>query len=53
LEIVATAAALDRSRLLQWIVAWAGLSAAFAIEDATSPIGALAVAELVAAELRR
>jgi streptomycin 6-kinase len=51
LEVVARAAALDRSRLLRWIVAWAGLSAAFAIEDGASPKGALTVAELAAAEL--
>jgi streptomycin 6-kinase len=50
-EVVAEAAALDRGRLLQWIVAWAGLSAAFSIEDGASPKGGLAVAELAAAEL--
>jgi streptomycin 6-kinase len=34
-------------------MSWAGLSAAFAIEDGLSPNGALAVAELAAAELSR
>jgi streptomycin 6-kinase len=53
IEVVAQAAALDRSRLLRWIVAWAGLSAAFTLEDAMSPNRALAVAELAAAELSR
>jgi streptomycin 6-kinase len=52
-EIVATAAVLDRNRLLRWLLAWAGLSAAFAIEDGGSPKGALTVAELAAAELNR
>jgi streptomycin 6-kinase len=52
-DVVATAAALDRGRLLRWILAYAGLSAAFAIEDGGSPKGALMVAELAAAELSR
>src|SRR5690606_6680990 len=33
LEIVAEAAGLDRRRLLQWILAWAGLSAAWYLGD--------------------
>jgi streptomycin 6-kinase len=53
LEVVAAAAAIDGSRLLPWILAWAGLSAAFAIEDGGSPKEALTVAELAAAELNR
>jgi streptomycin 6-kinase len=53
LEVVAAAAAIDRSRLLRWLVAWAGLSAAFSIEDGGSPKEALTVAELAAAELNR
>jgi streptomycin 6-kinase len=53
IEVVAQAVALDRSWLLRWIVAWAGLSAAFSLEDGMSPAGALAVAELAAAELSR
>jgi len=52
-DVVATAAALDRSRLLRWILAYAGLSAAFSIEDGASPTAALTVAELAAAELSR
>jgi streptomycin 6-kinase len=51
--VVAAAASLDRRRLLRWIVAWAGLSAAFAIEDGASPKTALAVAELAVAESSR
>jgi streptomycin 6-kinase len=45
-ELVATAARLDRQRLLAWAVAWAGLSAAWHIADRTDPATALAVATL-------
>jgi streptomycin 6-kinase len=53
LEVVAEAAGLERERLLQWIVAYAGLSAAWFLEDddAESALGDLAVAELALAEL--
>lgn len=49
--VVAEAAGLERGRLLRWILAWAGLSAAWALEDGDHPEVALAVAELAAAEL--
>lgn len=54
LEIVAEAANLDRRRLLQWIVAWTGLSAAWFISD-DDPLAAidLQIAELAIAELAR
>jgi streptomycin 6-kinase len=52
-RVVAEAAHLERSRLLAWVVAWAGLSAAFLLEDGLLPDGALNVAELAAAELSR
>ncbi|GGC49663.1 aminoglycoside phosphotransferase family protein [Chelatococcus reniformis] len=51
LDIVAAAARLDPYRLLQWLLAWAGLSAVWSMEDGLSPATALAVAELAAAEL--
>jgi len=53
LEVVAEAAGLERKRLLQWIVAYAGLSAAWFLEDgdAESAKGDLAVAELAWVEL--
>jgi streptomycin 6-kinase len=51
LKVVTEAANVEGLRLLEWIVAWGGLSAAFSIEDGQSPDGALAVAELAAAEL--
>jgi streptomycin 6-kinase len=50
-EVVAAAAGLERGRLLRWILAFAGLSAAWSLEDGDDPILALAVAELASAEL--
>jgi streptomycin 6-kinase len=51
-DLVAEAAALEPARLLRWILAWAGLSAAWLIDDGVSPQGALSVAELAEAELK-
>ncbi|MGD9508934.1 MAG: aminoglycoside phosphotransferase family protein [Geminicoccaceae bacterium] len=53
LEIVAAAAGVERTRLLRWILAWAGLSAAWFLEDGEAPDTDLRVAELAAAELDR
>jgi streptomycin 6-kinase len=50
-NVVSGAARLDRSRLLKWIVAWAGLSAAWFIGEGEDPAPQLAVAEIAAAEL--
>lgn len=52
-EVVAEAAGLERTRLLQWVLAYAGLSAAWSLEDGDEPELAFAVAELAAAELAR
>jgi streptomycin 6-kinase len=49
--VVARAAGLQRGRLLKWVLAYAGLSAAWSIEDGDEPTLALEVAELAAAEL--
>lgn len=46
LDVVADAAGLDRGRLLKWILAYAGLSAAWSLEDGDDPALALAVAEV-------
>ena len=51
--VVSEAAGLERARLLRWVLAWAGLSAAWSMEDGTSPVVALGVAGLAAAELDR
>ncbi|HEX5872578.1 MAG TPA: aminoglycoside phosphotransferase family protein, partial [Longimicrobium sp.] len=52
-DVVAAAAGLERGRLLRWILAWAGLSAAWSLEDGDDPALALAVADIAAAELAR
>jgi streptomycin 6-kinase len=51
--VVAEAAGLNRKRLLRWIVAWAGLSAAWHLGDGEPAETALAVARLAAAEIAR
>jgi streptomycin 6-kinase len=51
--LVARAADLEPTRLLQWILAYAGLSAAWTIGDGADPALPLAVAAIAAAELDR
>jgi streptomycin 6-kinase len=51
--VVAEAAGLDHARLLRWILAWAGLSAAWHLEDGEPAELPITVAELAAAELAR
>ncbi|WP_175952613.1 aminoglycoside phosphotransferase family protein [Burkholderia sp. BCC0405] len=51
ITLVADAAALDRRRLLQWILAWSGLSAVWLIEDGLLPDTRLQVAALAATAL--
>ena len=53
LEIVVEESGLDRRRLLDWIVAWAGLSAAWFIGDGTDPDIDFRIAELAIAERDR
>lgn len=50
-EIVAEAARLERERLLLWVLAWSGLSAAWFLGDGDPAYINLQVAELAAAEL--
>jgi streptomycin 6-kinase len=52
-EVIGAAAGLERKRLLQWILAWAGLSAAWFLGDGVSPDIDMKVAALAAAELAR
>jgi streptomycin 6-kinase len=52
-DAVADAAGVERGRLLRWIVAFAGLSAAWSLEDGGDPAQALAVAELADSERQR
>ena len=51
--IVAAAAHLERRRLLDWVLAWAGLSAALLLQDGLPAQGVLRIAELAAAERSR
>ncbi len=53
LEIVAEAAKLERVRLLRWIVAWTGLSAAWYLSDGDPAWIDRRIAELAVAELDR
>jgi len=52
-EIVAEAARLDRMRLLQWILAWAGLSSAWLLGEGQPAEPGLQIAALALAELNR
>ena len=52
-DVVAEAASIDRRRLLLWVLAWSGLSAAWMLGDGEAPDHALRVAAQAAAELRR
>ena len=49
--VIAAAAGLERERLLRWVLAYAGLSAAWTLGDGDDATLALAVARLAAAEL--
>lgn len=53
LAVMAESAALDRRRLLQWVLAWSGLSAAWFLDDGLPADTPRAVAALAAAELAR
>ena len=53
LEVVAAAAQLERRRLLSWIIAWTGLSAAWFLDDGNPATIDLEVAELALGELAR
>ena len=50
-DVVAATAGLERGRLLRWVLAYAGLSAAWTLGDGDDAGLALAVAEAAAAEL--
>lgn len=52
LRTVSEIASLDRERLLKWIIAWCGLSAAWSLESENTNPTALHVATLAIAELR-
>ena len=52
-EVVAETARLERGRLLLWVLAWSGLSAAWLLDDGDPAHISLGVAELAGAELGR
>ena len=51
LQLVASAASLEPVRLLQWVLAWSGLSAAWFLAHGQSPEPSLTVARMAAARL--
>jgi streptomycin 6-kinase len=51
IEIVAEASGIERHRLLQWVLAWAGLSVSWMLEDGDEPGSTLEVAKRAAAAL--
>jgi streptomycin 6-kinase len=53
LAIVAEHSGIERRRLLQWIVAWTGLSVAWFLGDGQSPAVDFRIAALALAELDR
>jgi streptomycin 6-kinase len=53
MEVVAEAAGLDRTRLLQWNLAWAGLSSAWLLDEGLSAELPLKIGELALAELNQ
>lgn len=53
LTVVSTAAGLDPKRLLQWVIAWSGLSAAWMLEEGTQIDEKLKLIEIAFAELAR
>lgn len=53
LKIVTETAGLDRKRLLMWIIAWCGLSAAWSLESNDTVSVATKIAELAISELHK
>ncbi|MFR0688401.1 aminoglycoside phosphotransferase family protein [Enterobacterales bacterium AE_CKDN230030158-1A_HGKHYDSX7] len=53
LDVIVEHARVDRQRLLEWVLAFAGLSAAWFLDDGMAAASDLAVAQLAAAELDR
>ena len=51
IALIAGASNIDRRRLLQWVLAWAGLSATWMLEDGAEPDSRLEVARLAASAL--
>ena len=52
IEVVASVSGIERRRLLQWVLAWAGLSSTWMLEEGDEPGITLGVAQLAATALR-
>jgi streptomycin 6-kinase len=50
-DVVAAAAGLERARLVKWILAYAGLSVAWAVEGGDDPAPQLTIAQIAATQL--
>jgi streptomycin 6-kinase len=50
-DVIAAAAGLEHKRRLKWVLAGAGLSASWHLEDGTKPDTAVAVAQMALAKL--
>lgn len=53
IDVIAAATSYDRRRLLQWLLAYAGLSAAWILDDGDTPTLEFAVADIALADLAR
>ncbi|ATP45495.1 APH(6) family putative aminoglycoside O-phosphotransferase [Pseudomonas putida] len=51
IALIADASGIDRRRLLQWVLAWTGLSATWMLEDGADPRSRLELAKLAASAL--
>ncbi|MFJ2523886.1 aminoglycoside phosphotransferase family protein [Pseudomonas capeferrum] len=51
IALIADASGIDRRRLLQWVLAWTGLSATWMLEDGADPRSRLELAKLAASVL--
>lgn len=51
IELIGAVSGIDRRRLLQWVLAWAGLSSAWMLEDHLEPGFRLEIAKLAASAL--
>jgi len=53
LKVIASAAQLDERHLLKWVIAWAGLSASWTLDEGSDASLAIGVAEIALRELRK
>jgi streptomycin 6-kinase len=51
IETIAEVSGIAQRRLLQWVLAWSGLSAVWSVQDGEDPGAAMAVAQLAASAM--